>query len=74
MTDLASDQHLSGILDSQVPLPSEMQTPAAGNMDVDDSQPPRAQRRTGYAPENIPRVVDSTAMVFMDTFEKFLET
>lgn len=75
MADLASDQNFSGILDSQAPMPSDMQTPAPANMDIDDSQQPaRPQRRTGYAPENIPRVVDQTALAVMDAFEKFLET
>ncbi|CEP12622.1 hypothetical protein [Parasitella parasitica] len=79
MTELASDQNMSGILDSQaLPLPSDVQTPApATNMDIDDTQASRpAPRRPpgGYAPENIPRVVDEAAMAVMEAFEKFLET
>jgi DNA replication licensing factor MCM6 len=79
MTDLVSDHNMSGMLDSQaVPLPSDIQTPApATNMDIDDTQAtPAPQRRPpgGYAPENIPRVVDEAAMAVMEAFEKFLET
>jgi DNA replication licensing factor MCM6 len=76
MTDLVSDQLMSGMLDSQVqPLPSDSQAPRATNMDIDDTQASRVQRRPGgYAPENIPRVIDETAMAVMETFEKFLET
>jgi DNA replication licensing factor MCM6 len=76
MTDLVSDQLMSGMLESQVqPLPSDSQVPPATNMDIDDTQASRIQRRPGgYAVENIPRVIDETAMAVMETFEKFLET
>lgn len=76
MTDLVSDQLMSGMLDSQVqPLASDSQVPPVTNMDIDDTQTSRAQRRPGgYAPENISRVIDETAMAVMETFEKFLET
>jgi DNA replication licensing factor MCM6 len=80
MTDLASDQLMSGMLDSQTQgLPSDLppNTPAPANMDVDDTQEPtprRPTRRPGFEPDNIPRVIDETAMAVMETFEKFLET
>ncbi|CAO0796989.1 unnamed protein product [Mucor circinelloides] len=79
MTDLASDQNMSGILDSQaIPLASDIPTPApATQMDIDDTQASRpAERRPpgGYDVENIPRVVDEAAMAVMEAFEKFLET
>ncbi|OBZ86512.1 DNA replication licensing factor mcm6 [Choanephora cucurbitarum] len=77
MTDLPSDQLLSGMLDSQVqPMASDSHIPPNTNMEIDESQAPSAQRRPpgGYAPENISRVVDETAMAVMETFEKFLET
>lgn len=76
MADLTSDQLMSGILDSQVPgMVSDIPpTPADANMEVDDTPTPRASRRPGFEPDNIPRVVDETAMAVMETFEKFLET
>lgn len=78
MTDLASDQLMSGLLDSQAQgLPSDLPpTPAPANMDVDDTQEQtsRPTRRPGFEPDNIPRVIDETAMAVMETFEKFLET
>ncbi len=74
MTDLASDQLMSGMLDSQVQgFPSDIPpTPAGGNMDVDET-PRRPNNRPGYEADNIPRVIDETAMAVMETFEKFLE-
>lgn len=76
MTDLASEQPLSGMLDSQAPgLHSDIPpTPADANMDIDDTPAPRMSRRPGAEPDNIPRVIDETAMAVMETFEKFLET
>lgn len=79
MTDLASDQNMSGILDSQaIPLASDIPTPApATQMDIDDTQASRPVERRppgGYDVENIPRVVDEAAMAVMEAFEKFLET
>ncbi|KAI8063119.1 MCM2/3/5 family-domain-containing protein [Thamnidium elegans] len=76
MTDLISDQLMSGMLDSQAPgLASDIPpTPADANMEVDDTPAPRATRRPGFEPDNIPRVIDETAMAVMETFEKFLET
>lgn len=76
MTDLASDQLMSGMLDSQPQgFPSDLPpTPAGGNMEVDDTQTPRpTHHRPGYEADNIPRVIDETAMAVMETFEKFLE-
>lgn len=76
MTDLVSDQLMSGMLDSQAPgLASDIPpTPADANMEVDDTPTPRTTRRPGFEPDNIPRVIDETAMAVMETFEKFLET
>ncbi|KAI7902611.1 MCM2/3/5 family-domain-containing protein [Cokeromyces recurvatus] len=75
MTDFASDHLFSGILGSQVaPLASDTQGQTPMNMDIDDTQATRTQRRPGYDPDNIPRVIDETAMAVMETFEKFIET
>lgn len=76
MTDLVSDHLMSGMLDSQAPgLASDIPpTPADANMEVDDTPTPRTTRRPGFEPDNIPRVIDETAMAVMETFEKFLET
>lgn len=73
MTDLVSDQLMSGMLDSQAQgLPSDIPPTPAGGMEVDEE--PRTARRPGFEPDNIPRVIDETAMAVMETFEKFLET
>lgn len=75
MTDLASDQLMSGMLDSQAQgIPSDIPPTPAGIMDIDDAPNPRPTRRPGFEPDNIPRVIDETAMAVMETFEKFLET
>lgn len=75
MTDLASDQLMSGMLDSQAQgFPSDIPpTPAGGNMEVDETPNRRPARGPGYEADNIPRVIDETAMAVMETFEKFLE-
>lgn len=71
MTDLPSDALMSSVLDSQAqPLLSDIATPAI-QMEVDDTQP----RRPGtFQNGGISRVVDETALIVMETFERFVET
>ncbi|KAI8076810.1 MCM2/3/5 family-domain-containing protein [Halteromyces radiatus] len=73
MTDqIPSDQLYTSMLDSQaVPEPYPPSTPV--NMEMDQEQPTSYPNRVAFAPDNIVKVIDRTAMVVMQSFEKFIE-
>jgi hypothetical protein len=78
MADLSSDRIIDNILDSQLGSERDGEETAsrADNqmMDVSmDEDPTPGPRRVGFDPSSISKVVDQTANLVMESFEKFLE-
>jgi hypothetical protein len=77
MAELSSDRIIDNILDSQLGSERDGDETAsrADNqmLDVSMEDPTPGPRRVGFAPSSISKVVDQTANLVMESFDKFLE-
>jgi hypothetical protein len=78
MVELSSDRMIDNILDSQMGSERDGEETAsrADNQMMDVSipaNPTPGPRRVGFDPTSISKVVDQTANLVMESFEKFLE-
>lgn len=78
MAELSSDRIIDNILDSQLGSERDGEETAsqAGKQMEDvamEDEPAPGPRRVGFDPTSISKVVDQTALLVMESFEKFLE-
>lgn len=77
MAELSSDRIIDNILDSQLGSERDGEETAsrADNqmLDVSMEDPTPGPRRVGFNPSSISKVVDQTANLVMESFEKFME-
>jgi hypothetical protein len=78
MAELSSDRIIDNILDSQLGSERDGEETAShagkhmGDVAMED-EPTPGPRRVGFDPTSISKVVDQTALLVMESFEKFLE-
>ncbi|KAI9285284.1 MCM2/3/5 family-domain-containing protein [Umbelopsis sp. AD052] len=79
MAELSSDRIIDNILDSQLGSERDGEETASqagkqmGDVVMGD-EPAPGPRRVGFDPTSISKVVDQTALLVMESFEKFLES